>query len=382
MGREMAQESGEGSGLSGEGTRLTDGGTRLTDEEPRLTGGTVLADGAVRFSEQDLALVEALQAAPRAPWSRIGRALGVDATTAARRWERLRAAGLAWVTAYDTVRTATVGFVEVSCRPQDQAEVIEAACAMPWVFDVNQTSGDFDLLLSVAAEDLPALGRAVHRHIGELPGVRGLRVGVGISLFGEGSDWRMRAMPPAGRAELGPPRPQNKIAYSTQPFLRPTPQDQAVLDALGVDGRLGYTGLAELTGLSEYAVRRRLQRMLNEGRMQLRCDMAYPLAGLSVHVVYRMRVPHHAVDVAGRTVARLEQVRMAASVSGPDNLLVHAVLHGMGDIGRFETLLAERLPELEIRNRVMTFRTLKRVGWLLDAQGRAVGRVPLGPPPP
>ncbi|WP_241196675.1 AsnC family protein, partial [Streptomyces sp. ADI95-17] len=42
------------------------------------------------FSELDLALVDALQAAPRAPWSRIGRALGVDATTAARRWERLR----------------------------------------------------------------------------------------------------------------------------------------------------------------------------------------------------------------------------------------------------------------------------------------------------
>ncbi|MEV1043109.1 AsnC family protein, partial [Streptomyces sp. NPDC050204] len=60
----------------------------------------------------------ALQAAPRAPWSRIGRALGVDATTAARRWERLRANGLAWVSAYDSAKSATVAYVEVRCRPR------------------------------------------------------------------------------------------------------------------------------------------------------------------------------------------------------------------------------------------------------------------------
>ncbi|MEK0100560.1 AsnC family protein, partial [Streptomyces sp. A475] len=51
------------------------------------------------FEETDLALVDALQTDPRAPWSRIGPAVGVDATTAARRGARLERAGLAWVTA-------------------------------------------------------------------------------------------------------------------------------------------------------------------------------------------------------------------------------------------------------------------------------------------
>ncbi|MFD0621799.1 Lrp/AsnC family transcriptional regulator [Streptomyces sanglieri] len=75
----------------------------------------------------------ALQAAPRAPWSRIGRALGVDATTAARRWERLRANGLAWVSAYDSAKSTTVAYVEVRCRPRALDSVGTALADMPWV---------------------------------------------------------------------------------------------------------------------------------------------------------------------------------------------------------------------------------------------------------
>ncbi|MCZ0983109.1 Lrp/AsnC family transcriptional regulator [Streptomyces diastatochromogenes] len=165
--------------------------------------------------EQDLALIDALQSAPRAPWSRIGRAVGMDATTAARRWERLRAAGLAWVTAYASARLATVAFVEVRCRPRDHAAVGAAVSALPWVFSVDETAGDHDLLLSVGAAGLPSLGRAVNQHIGTLKGVRSARMRVGITLYGEGGDWRMRAMEPAARAELGASGAPGRISYGT-----------------------------------------------------------------------------------------------------------------------------------------------------------------------
>jgi hypothetical protein len=101
------------------------------------------------FSELDLALLDAPQTTPRAPWSRIGRALGVDAATAARHWERLRAAGLSWITAHDAAKTATVAFVEVRCRPGSLASVSAAAALLPWVFNVDETAGDFDLFLGV-----------------------------------------------------------------------------------------------------------------------------------------------------------------------------------------------------------------------------------------
>ncbi|MEU9866058.1 Lrp/AsnC family transcriptional regulator [Streptomyces sp. NPDC047971] len=331
------------------------------------------------FSELDLALIDALQAAPRAPWSRIGRALGVDPTTAARRWERLRASGLAWITAYHSAGTTAVAYVEVRCRPGCLEEVSAAAAALPWVFSVDETAGDFDLFLSVAAPDLPALGRSVDRVIGGLPGVRSTRTRLSITLYGEGRDWRMRAMEPAERAALSTsPRTRGRVVHDTRAYDRLSPEDRALIAALGGDGRLGYTELGAMTGMSEHTARRRVQRMTREGAITIRCDLAHPLAGLPTMVVYRARVPHPHLEATGSALARMDQVRMCVSVSGPHNLLVLVWLHGLDGIDPFEALLAERFPALEVKDRTVALHTPKRMGRILDARGRAIGRVPLG----
>ncbi|MFD8814650.1 Lrp/AsnC family transcriptional regulator [Streptomyces sp. NPDC059627] len=338
-------------------------------------------DGRPGFSELDLALLDALQAAPRAPWARIGRALGVDATTAARRWERLRAAGLAWITAHDAARTATIAYVEVRCRPGSLPSVSAAVALLPWVFSVDETAGDFDLFLGVVGADLPALGRSVHETIGGLDGVRTLRTRLAITQYGEGSDWRTRALAPADRATLSAPRPPTRAVFATHMHDRPAPEDQALLDALGGDGRLGYTELATATGMSEHTARRRLQRMLRAGEITLRCDLARPLAGLPTAMIYRASVPHSRREATGNAVARMDQVRFCVSVSGPHNLLLMVWLHGLAAVDEFEALLTDRSPELEIRDRTVVLHTAKRMDRLLDLQGRATGRVPFALPP-
>ncbi|MFE6914066.1 Lrp/AsnC family transcriptional regulator [Streptomyces rubiginosohelvolus] len=339
------------------------------------------SDPDVRFTELDLALVEALQAAPRAPWSRIGRALGIDATTAARRFERLRAAGLVWVTAYDAAESVTVAHVDVRCRPRHLEAVTRALTRLPWVFSVDETVGDFDLFLSVAAADLPSLGRSVNRTIGAMRGVRATRTRLCITLYGEGGDWRMRAMEPAGRAELSAARTRRRTVYSTHMHDRPAPEDQALMTLLGGNGRLGYTELGAATGMSEHAARRRVQRLIRDGRTTLRCDLAHPLAGLSTMVLYRGHVPHTHAEATGNALARMEEVRLCVSVSGPHNLLVMVWLHGLHAVDPFEALLAERFPHLTVGDRTVALRSPKRMGWLLDDVGRATGRVPLGLPP-
>ncbi|WP_329124348.1 Lrp/AsnC family transcriptional regulator [Streptomyces sp. NBC_01353] len=337
------------------------------------------ADPDAGFSELDLALIDALQVAPRAPWSRIGRALGVDPTTAARRWERLRAGGLAWITAYSSAGTTAVAYVEVRCRPRHLEAVSAAAAALPWVFSVDETAGDFDLFLSVAAPDLPTLGRSVHRIIGGLRGVRSTRTRLSITLYGEGRDWRMRAMEPAERAALSTsPRTRGRVVHGVRAYDRVCPEDRALLAALGGDGRLGYTELGAMTGMSEHTARRRVQRLTREGAITIRCDLAHPLAGLPTMVVYRACVPFAHLEATGNALARMDQVRMCVSVSGPENLLVLVWLHGLDAIDPFEAMLAERFPALEVKDRTVALHTPKRMGRLLDAQGRAIGRVPLG----
>ncbi|MFE2376928.1 Lrp/AsnC family transcriptional regulator [Streptomyces sp. NPDC059398] len=346
--------------------------SRIPDREP--------PDSRSRLSEPDLVLVDALQYAPRAPWTRIGRAIGADPTTAARRWERLRAAGLAWVTAYDAPDAATIAYVEVRCRPGSLDAVTAALAGMAWVFSLDVTAGDYDLLVSVAAADLPRLGQSVHRLIGGLPGVRSTRTRLALTFFGEGGDWRMGAMEPALRTGLAASRSPRRPRGGTRTPAEQDPEDRALKTALGADGRMGYTELGAAAGMSEHTARRRLQRMIRTGSISFRCDLARPLAGLSTMVVFRGVVPHGRLEATGSAVARMEQVRMCASVSGPHNLLIAVWLPGLSGIASFEASLAERFPELEVKDRSVALQSAKRMGWLLDIDGRAVRRVPLGLP--
>ncbi|QIZ00428.1 Lrp/AsnC family transcriptional regulator [Streptomyces sp. S1D4-11] len=161
---------------------------------------------------------------------------------------------------------------------------------------------------------------------------------------------------------------------------RPTPEDQALLSALGDDGRLGYTELAAVTGMSEHTARRRLQRMLREDEITLRCDLARPLAGLPTAMIYGSSVPHSQREAIGNALARMKQVRSCVSVSGPHNLLVIVWLHGLA-VDPFEALLADRFPDLEVRDRTAMLHSAKHMDRLLDLQGRATGRVPFALPP-
>ncbi|MEU8825225.1 Lrp/AsnC family transcriptional regulator [Streptomyces sp. NPDC048636] len=334
------------------------------------------------FSELDLALVDALQTGPRAPWSRIGRVLGVDPTTASRRWERMRDAGLAWITTHSSTKTITLAHVEVRCRSRYLASVSAAVARLPWVISVDETAGDFDFYLGVAATDLATLGRSVRETIGGLRGVRALRVSVGITHYSEGSQWRTRAMAPGARAALLSPPSSSRFAFSSQPYDLLASGDRALVSALSGDGRSGYTELAAMTGMSEHTARRRLQRMVREGDIVFRCDLAHRLAGLSTAMIYRASVPHSLLDKTGTALARMEPMRLCISQSGPHNLLMKVWMRGLDAVDQFETLLSDRFPALEVKDRTVVFHSAKRMDRLLDVDGRAIGRVPIQDPLP
>lgn len=354
-------------------------GADLPETGGETFGAQESAAPASAFEEVDLALVDALQTDPRAPWTRVGPAIGIDATTAARRWARLERAGLAWVTAYAGPATATVAYVEVTCRPSSVEELTRRVTALPWVFSAEQVVGDYDLFLSVAAPDLPALGRRVSEDIGRLPGVRGTRTRLSVRLYQEGSNWKVRALEPAGRARLTPAGAGTGPAAAATPCaFRPRDEvDLKLLLALGEDGRAGYAELAERVGISESTVRRRLARELRDREILLRCDLAQQLAGWPALATYRARVPHGELDATGASLARLPQMRLCASVTGSSNLLFSVWLRDLAGMTDLESWLDSRHPHLRVEDRTVTLRTAKRMGRVLTPQGQATTHVPL-----
>jgi DNA-binding Lrp family transcriptional regulator len=147
------------------------------------------------LDELDLALVNALQISPRAPWTEVAAALDVDAATVARRWQRLCRDGYAWVTAYPYDGSGSGALVEVDSVPGQDAAVVHALAQEPMAATVELTAGGRDLLITAVAGDFTALTSFILDRVGTLPGVTTTRAHlVTGNGYAEGSTWRLRSL--------------------------------------------------------------------------------------------------------------------------------------------------------------------------------------------
>ncbi|MFQ6395676.1 Lrp/AsnC family transcriptional regulator [Nocardia sp. KC 131] len=323
------------------------------------------------FNERDLDLVNAIQINPRAPWTRIGPSIGVDATTAARRWHHLTQSGLAWTTAY-APEDATIGYAQLRCRPSSVATISELVCQCPSIFSAERVSGRYQFQLSIGARDQSALDDFATQWLGSLPGAVELRMAVGLHLYAEGSRWQPQALDHAQRALL--------TDDTTRVHPSPGPRratDDNLVNALAMDARRTAADLAMDTGLSETAVRRRITELTRSGRLRLRCDFAQSAAGWPVSVSFRAQLPAARVAALGAALMEHPEIRLCTAISDTENnILLIEWLSALQDCVPAEARLTQNFPELRINERNVTLRPLKRMGRLLSRTGAAVGYVP------
>ena len=321
--------------------------------------------GSVELDEADLALVEALQRNPRAPWTTVAAVAGSNAVTASRRWERLRSAGSAWVTGTPgpvTRDAQCLAYVEVTCSPSSITRVARELAGDAHALSVDITAGGSDLLLTVAAVDLRTLGRYLLERLDRVQGVTATRARIATRLYAEGSLWRLGVLPASasGHRPLLPARPASLDAV-----------DRELMGCLGEDGRASYAALAAATGTSQPTVRRRVERLISSGSVLLRTEVAAPLAGWPVSVVLSADAPAGQMDDVATRLARLRQVRLVATLASNPSLIVVAWLTSVEEVHRFEQVLLQRAPEVRVTDRLVVLRAVKRMGQLLDQDGRA-----------
>ncbi|MEU3899161.1 AsnC family transcriptional regulator [Streptomyces sp. NPDC045251] len=334
---------------------------------------------SVSVTELDLALVHALQIRPRAAWTEIAPSLGVTAVTLARRWERLAEQGLAWLSAVPGPafsHSRCTAFVLVGCRPAARESLAARIAELNEAATVELTApGSADLLLDVLAADPADVHRFVDEHLARLPEVTSVECLFATSLYTEGSRWRLGSLDPAQLSALG--RRHGGAPDTEAPTSAPGEVDRALLDALAHDGRLGLATPAQRLDVSAATVRRRLGRLTRSGTVAFRCDVAPELTGLPVAVTFRGRAPIRDVNTLHRTLATLHGCRLVAAVTGSSTVLATYWLPGIGSVQQHETAMSARLGTLEITDRIIGARTVKRMGHLLDRAGRRVGTRPV-----
>lgn len=339
-----------------------------TDRRP-VTGAEVTVD------ELDLALVNAMQLQPRAPWSLLGQTLGISPVTAARRWRRLSEAGIAWMTAYGLPGPEDRGcmaFLDLDCAPARLGRVMDELAQEPNVLSVEHVAGGCDLVLTAAFTDLATVSRYSTERLGRMSGITAVRVHLATGFYAEGKRWRLDSLDRAQRLELHDDPPS--VVRSSAEVRE---GDRELLIRLGVDGRLDQAELAAATGLSPSTLRRRLDRLAASDAIRFRCEIAARDAGRPVLATFLADLPPDRLDEIGPQLARLPEARLCVSVTGPHNLVLAVWERSLADVQRLETALARRFPDLRVAERRVSLRTVKRMGRILDADGRAVRAVPM-----
>lgn len=315
------------------------------------------------LDEVDKGLVHALRVDGRAPFSRIAAVLDVSEQTVARRYRRLRSAGVLRVVG--GVDGSRLGYsawtIRLRCTP-DAAPALAAALARRpdtfWIhllsggteiscFVQTRTDADRDTLL---LDKLPRSHRvlAVTAHT-MLAGFTTPESWAGPAVLSDDQVRHLRPPPP-------PPPPGEPVALDAG--------DTALLEALARDARASYTELAAATGWSETTVRRRLDHLHRTGVLRYQVDI--PPAALGHHAEARLWMTVRPADLVtvATTLTTHPEVTFAAATTGPTNLLAAVTCRTSHDLYRY---LTERVGSLDAVHTLETapvLRTVKRTGTL------------------
>lgn len=329
---------------------------------------------SLELAEEDLALIHALQIAPRVSWAEAARVLGSTPTALATRWQRLRAAGLAWVTVHSGEQSHdVVAFVDLRVDPAHRAEAIERIARDPRAASVEETAGGRDLVLTVIVPDYDSLAAFALDDLPTTPGVRAVNTHVATKVHRQGSDWRLDALDRDQQAALraaarnAESRSHGRIPDSCWP----------VVQRLAHDGRQNAAEIARALDRDPATVRRQVARLLATDALAFRCEVAGLRTRWPIVCTWFAQVPMTELDHTVRSLSTLPELRLLVSTAGQSNLMFLLWARSSGDLMRIERLVNEKLPWLRLSESVLTLRTRKRMGWLLDRHGRATGELVL-----
>ncbi|BBY64086.1 Lrp/AsnC family transcriptional regulator [Mycolicibacterium helvum] len=323
------------------------------------------------LSPLDGQILHALQLAPRASFHRIGEIVGAPEQTVARRYRTLRRDGVIRVVGLVNPRVygECQWVVRVRTKPEDLPRVSEALARRPEVTHANVLSGGTELVCIVRSPLGDSSDGLLHR-LPRTSSVLSMDVDLVLHVFGEraGAVWTGYGHTldvTQATALLEPP-----VAVRAHP-LSPTAEDQPLLDALAVDGRIPHAQLAERTGWSPAKVKRRIAALEASATLTYDVDVLPEQLGFPVHAMVWIRTPpRHLAEIA-RQLLPHNEIASVIAVSGPNNLMAVVIARDADDLYRYLTEQLGAIDHIEGYEISMRARRLKQAGSLVS-HGRLI----------
>lgn len=327
-------------------------------------------------AELDLAIIGALQLNPRADWADLAAALQYSPKTLARRWKLLSESGSAWIAVAPGpafLQFGCAAWLAITCRPQSKHDVAEALIAEPAVDTVSSTSGTSDFHVIVFVSSIADLTRLLTDRIEVIEGIRSVATTVVLTNYTESARWRVQALDleQAHLLQLPQVAPTRR---KTIPFLDDL--DRSLLGALAKDGRQAWTTLGEQCDVTGPTARRRVERLIDGGRVALRCEGANTLVGPVVETTFMITTAPSELNTVGNLLSRIPKCRIANATTGTSTIVATMWFQTIGEIAPFAAALTRELPSITISDRFISLHTFKRAGHVLDQDGRTTGLIP------
>ena len=311
------------------------------------------------LDELDRQLTQCLGVDGRASFSQVAEILGVSDQTVARRYRRLRSAGVLRVVGLKS-RPKTLGwFLRMRCVPGAGPAIADALARRTDTAWIQLLSGNTEVLCTLrgdAREERDSLLAKLPRS-GRIVAVTAHSL---LHMFTGGPDaLKFLEVLPAERVEpLRPPDGGGGHVEAGE-------LDAALFEALGTDGRTPYADLAAATGWSESTVRRRVEQLRAAGILYFDLELDMPAFGFRSSTWLWMSVTPSELAAAGTALTKFPEVAYAAATTGTANLAACAVCR---DEPAFYQFLTEKVGSLAGVERMETapiIRTIKQASTVM-----------------
>ncbi|WP_307834751.1 Lrp/AsnC family transcriptional regulator [Paractinoplanes lichenicola] len=313
----------------------------------------------------DQQILHALQLFPRAPFARVAAVIGVSEQTVARRYQRLRSAGVVRVLARaNPTRQPGKSYwtLRIGCRPGTAQALADALARRDDTSWVSIGAGGAEITCQALVDDqraglLHQLPRAssvltfsahqlLHRFVGR----------------GE-SDW----LAPGHELDAG----QRTALLEGVPEIhhdqsvRVEEADTPLLEALVRDGRASWASLAAATGWTQRQVAQRVATLTTAGAVYFDLDVANTAVGIhTVATLWFTVAPAHLADV-GAQLADHTELAYAAAVTGKTNLMASAMCRDAAALYHYLTTKVAAIPGVQSVETVPLLARVKQAHFLI-----------------
>ncbi|MFI9816425.1 Lrp/AsnC family transcriptional regulator [Saccharothrix variisporea] len=293
---------------------------------------------SVTLDPLDRRLLHALQLDGRAPFSRIAAVLEVSDRTLSRRFDRLRARGLARVSAAPHGRAAGLAewVVRLRVRPHAAAGLARALAGRAdtaWVTVLSSGTEVFCIFRVPEADPAPLAVLSRHPHVVDVTAQRVLR-----HLMDHRWRGRTSALTPDQAAALRSPR-----AGAPGPTAL-TDLDRGLFAVLARDGRAACVELAREVGWSDSAVRRRLDDLRDAGLLEFHVEVEPRLFGYTAQCLLWLRVTPARLSAVATSLAGDAETAFLGAITGSHNLIAVVICR---DADALYAHLADRIGALD-----------------------------------